>query len=55
MLLLSVAIVALSVTNVGQSIMFVMTPHLLATSSLMPFVGFLLGYILSSLFRLNGR
>lgn len=55
MLLLSVAIVALSVINVGKSIMFVMTPHLLATSSLMPFIGFLLGYILSSLFRLNGR
>ncbi|XP_045864062.1 sodium/bile acid cotransporter isoform X2 [Meles meles] len=55
MLLLSVAIIALSVINVGKSIMFVMTPHLLATSSLMPFVGFLLGYILSTLFRLNGQ
>ncbi|XP_019688766.1 sodium/bile acid cotransporter isoform X2 [Felis catus] len=55
MLLLSVAIIALSVINVGKSIMFVMTPHLLATSSLMPFIGFLLGYILSALFRLNGR
>lgn len=55
MLLLSVAITVLSVINVGKSIMFVMTPHLLATSSLMPFIGFLLGYILSALFRLNGR
>ncbi|XP_058595457.1 hepatic sodium/bile acid cotransporter isoform X2 [Neofelis nebulosa] len=55
MLLLSVAIIALSVINVGKSIMFVMTPHLLATSSLMPFIGFLLGYILSALFRLNGQ
>lgn len=55
MLLLSVAIIALSVINVGKSIMFVMTPHLLATSSLMPFTGFLLGYVLSALFRLNGR
>ncbi|XP_059229463.1 hepatic sodium/bile acid cotransporter [Mustela nigripes] len=55
MLLLSVAIIALSVINVGKSIMFVMTPHLLATSSLMPFVGFLLGYVLSTLLRLNGR
>ncbi|VFV30769.1 sodium bile acid cotransporter-like [Lynx pardinus] len=55
MLLLSLAIIALSVINVGKSIMFVMTPHLLATSSLMPFIGFLLGYILSALFRLKGR
>ncbi|ELV09426.1 sodium/bile acid cotransporter [Tupaia chinensis] len=54
-LLLSVAITVLSVINVGKSIMFVMTPHLLATSSLMPFIGFLLGYILSTLFRLNAQ
>ncbi|EDL81407.1 solute carrier family 10 (sodium/bile acid cotransporter family), member 1, isoform CRA_a [Rattus norvegicus] len=51
--LLSVAVTALSVINVGNSIMFVMTPHLLATSSLMPFSGFLMGYILSALFQLN--
>ncbi|XP_032763943.1 sodium/bile acid cotransporter [Rattus rattus] len=51
--LLSVAVTALSVINVGNSIIFVMTPHLLATSSLMPFSGFLMGYILSALFRLN--
>ncbi|EDL02697.1 solute carrier family 10 (sodium/bile acid cotransporter family), member 1, isoform CRA_c [Mus musculus] len=50
---LSVAVTVLSVINVGNSIMFVMTPHLLATSSLMPFTGFLMGYILSALFRLN--
>ncbi|XP_051004443.1 hepatic sodium/bile acid cotransporter [Acomys russatus] len=54
-LLLSVAVIALSVINVGNSIMFVMTPHLLATSSLMPFTGFLLGYILSALFQLKPR
>ncbi|XP_003797406.1 sodium/bile acid cotransporter [Otolemur garnettii] len=54
-LLLSVAIIALSAINVGKSIMVAMTPLLLATSSLMPFIGFLLGYILSALFRLNGR
>ncbi|XP_059954014.1 hepatic sodium/bile acid cotransporter [Mesoplodon densirostris] len=55
LLLCSVAVVVLSVLNVGKSILFVMTPHLLATSSLMPFIGFLLGYILSALFRLNRR
>uniref|UniRef100_A0A671E574 Hepatic sodium/bile acid cotransporter n=1 Tax=Rhinolophus ferrumequinum TaxID=59479 RepID=A0A671E574_RHIFE len=53
-LLLSVAVIALSAINVGKSIMFVMTLRLWATSSLMPFIGFLLGYILS-LFRLNGQ
>nr|QES69806.1 sodium taurocholate co-transporting polypeptide [Talpa europaea] len=54
-LMFSVAIIALSVINVGNSIIFITTPHLLATSSLMPFTGFLLGYLLSALFRLNGR
>ncbi|XP_036983100.2 hepatic sodium/bile acid cotransporter [Artibeus jamaicensis] len=54
MLLLSGAIVVLSTINVGKSIMYVMTPHLWATSSLMPFIGFLMGYLLSVLFRLNG-
>ncbi|KAG8511712.1 Sodium/bile acid cotransporter [Galemys pyrenaicus] len=54
-LLLSVAVIALSAINVGRSILFIFTPHLMATSSLMPFVGFLLGYVLSALFRLDGR
>uniref|UniRef100_A0A8C3WK11 Hepatic sodium/bile acid cotransporter n=1 Tax=Catagonus wagneri TaxID=51154 RepID=A0A8C3WK11_9CETA len=55
LLLCAVAVTVLSVLNVGKSILFVMTPHLLATSSLMPFTGFLLGYLLSALFCLNGR
>ncbi|XP_004699071.2 sodium/bile acid cotransporter [Echinops telfairi] len=55
MLLLTVVISVLSAINVGKSIMFIMTPHLLATSSLMPFIGFLMGYVLSALFRLNGQ
>ncbi|KAL2789760.1 sodium/bile acid cotransporter [Daubentonia madagascariensis] len=54
-LLFSVAVIALSAINVGNSIMFAMTPPLLATSSLMPLIGFLMGYLLSALFRLNGR
>nr|XP_012636625.1 sodium/bile acid cotransporter [Microcebus murinus] len=49
------AIVTLSAINVGKSIMFAMTPTLLATSFLMPLIGFLLGYLLSALFCLNGR
>ncbi|XP_011856290.1 PREDICTED: sodium/bile acid cotransporter [Mandrillus leucophaeus] len=54
-LLCSVAVTVLSAINVGKSIMFAMTPLLIATSSLMPFIGFLLGYVLSALFCLNGR
>ncbi|KAM6202001.1 hepatic sodium/bile acid cotransporter [Rhynchocyon petersi] len=55
MLLLTVVVAVLSAINVGKSILFVMTPHLLATSSLMPLIGFLLGYLLSALFHLNGQ
>ncbi|XP_006186486.1 sodium/bile acid cotransporter [Camelus ferus] len=54
-LLCSVAVAVLSGLNVGKSILFVMEPHLLATSALLPFIGFLLGYILSILSCLNGR
>ncbi|KAM4853463.1 hepatic sodium/bile acid cotransporter [Thomomys bottae] len=54
-LLLSVAVTVLSVINVGNSIMYVMTPRLLYTSSLMPFIGFLMGYLLSVLFCLDAR
>ncbi|KAL6039959.1 hypothetical protein STEG23_016905 [Scotinomys teguina] len=53
--LLSVAVTVLSVINVGNSIVFAMTPPLLATSSLMPLSGFLLGWVLSAVFRLNPR
>nr|XP_042126172.1 sodium/bile acid cotransporter-like [Peromyscus maniculatus bairdii] len=52
---LSVAVTVLSVINVGNSIVFAMTPPLLATSSLMPLSGFLLGYVLSAVFQLNPR
>uniref|UniRef100_A0A8D1WUC8 Hepatic sodium/bile acid cotransporter n=1 Tax=Sus scrofa TaxID=9823 RepID=A0A8D1WUC8_PIG len=55
LILCAIAVTVLSVLNVGKSILFVMTPHLVATSSLMPFTGFLLGYLLSALFRLNAR
>ncbi|XP_021058223.1 sodium/bile acid cotransporter [Mus pahari] len=50
---LCVAVTVLSVINVGNSIRFVMIPRLLATSSLMPLAGFLMGYILSALFQLS--
>lgn len=54
-ILLSVVVIVLSVINVGSSILFIMTPQFVAISSIMPFTGFLLGYILSALFRLNER
>ncbi|XP_074092126.1 hepatic sodium/bile acid cotransporter [Macrotis lagotis] len=55
MLISSVAIAILTAINVGRSIMLIMTFHLVATSALMPFIGFTLGYILSFILRLNGR
>ncbi|XP_069887337.1 hepatic sodium/bile acid cotransporter [Dipodomys merriami] len=50
-----VAVTALSVISVGNSILFAMTPPLLTTSSLMPFIGFLMGYLLSALFCVDER
>lgn len=55
LLLSSVAIIVLSVANVGSSITVVFSPSLLGSSALMPFIGFLLGYILSAVFKLNDR
>ncbi|XP_074146593.1 hepatic sodium/bile acid cotransporter [Sminthopsis crassicaudata] len=55
MLISSVVIAVLSAINVGQTIMYIMTFHLIATSALMPFIGFTLGYILSAILRLNER
>ncbi|KAM6134183.1 hepatic sodium/bile acid cotransporter [Phoenicopterus ruber ruber] len=55
LLLSSAAIIVLSVANVGSSIMDVFSPSLLGSSALMPFIGFLLGYVLSAVFKLNDR
>lgn len=55
LLLSSAAIIALSVANVGSSITVVFSPCLLGSSALMPFIGFLLGYVLSAVFKLNDR
>ncbi|XP_064920487.1 hepatic sodium/bile acid cotransporter [Columba livia] len=55
LLLSSAAIIALSVANVGSSIMVVFSPFLLGSSALMPFIGFFLGYVLSAVFKLNDR
>ncbi|XP_059675543.1 hepatic sodium/bile acid cotransporter [Gavia stellata] len=55
LLLSSAAIIALSVASVGSSITAVFSPTLLGSSALMPFIGFLLGYLLSAVFKLNDR
>ncbi|XP_035277616.1 sodium/bile acid cotransporter-like isoform X3 [Anguilla anguilla] len=39
----------------GDILLRILTPRLLATASLMPLSGFLFGYLLSSIFRLNGK
>ncbi|XP_076852744.1 hepatic sodium/bile acid cotransporter-like [Brachyhypopomus gauderio] len=39
--------------TVGEAIRTVTTPQLLITAALMPLLGYILGYVLSSLFKLN--
>ncbi|NXT27964.1 NTCP protein, partial [Syrrhaptes paradoxus] len=53
LLLSSAPIIALSVASVGSGIMVIFSPSLLGSSALMPFIGFLLGYVLSAVFKLN--
>ncbi|NXN64458.1 NTCP protein, partial [Himantopus himantopus] len=55
LLLSSAAIIVLSVASVGSGITVVFSPSLLGSSALMPFIGFLLGYVLSAVFKLNDR
>ncbi|XP_049681964.1 hepatic sodium/bile acid cotransporter [Accipiter gentilis] len=55
LLLSSAAIIILAVANVGSGIVVILSPSLLGSSALMPFVGFLLGYVLSAVFKLNDR
>ncbi|NXB09739.1 NTCP protein, partial [Cnemophilus loriae] len=53
MLLLSSAVIVLSVANMGSCIMVVFSPSLLGSSALMPLTGFLLGYAVSAAFKLD--
>ncbi|NWV01778.1 NTCP protein, partial [Upupa epops] len=55
LLLSSTAIIVLSVASMGSDIMVVFSPSLLGSSALMPLTGFLLGYVLSAVFKLNDR
>ncbi|KAM6991846.1 hepatic sodium/bile acid cotransporter [Tautogolabrus adspersus] len=56
LLLLAVVVVCTLVTvGVGGSILNVLAPRLMAVGSLMPFIGYSFGYIISSLFRLTHK
>ncbi|XP_066498681.1 hepatic sodium/bile acid cotransporter-like [Hoplias malabaricus] len=55
LLIASVAIGVLSSIAIGGTVWLVLSPQLMAVASLMPFIGYLLGYILSSLFRQNDQ
>ncbi|XP_068564309.1 hepatic sodium/bile acid cotransporter-like [Cebidichthys violaceus] len=46
-------VIILSILAVGSSILTVLSPSLMASSALMPFIGYSFGYIISCLFRLN--
>lgn len=39
--------------DVGEAILGVLSPTLMAIAALMPFIGYSFGYIISSLFRLS--
>ncbi|XP_039981763.1 sodium/bile acid cotransporter [Xiphias gladius] len=53
MMLAVVAIGVIASIAIGGSILTVLSPPLMAIGALMPFIGYTLGYIVSSLFRLN--
>ncbi|KAM6131448.1 LOW QUALITY PROTEIN: hepatic sodium/bile acid cotransporter [Pterocles gutturalis] len=55
LLLSSAAIIALSVDSVGSGIMVIFSSSLLGSFALMPFIGFLLGYVLSAVFKPNDQ
>lgn len=39
--------------DVGEDVLGVLSPTLMAIAALMPFIGYAFGYIISSLFRLS--
>ncbi|XP_023701040.1 hepatic sodium/bile acid cotransporter-like [Paramormyrops kingsleyae] len=54
-LLVSAVIIAILIgMTIGSEIMLIMTPPLIATASLMPLTGYVLGYLLSTAFRFSG-
>ncbi|XP_042311096.1 sodium/bile acid cotransporter isoform X2 [Sceloporus undulatus] len=56
LLLMAIPMIVLMVVSLGSSILLViLSPRLVGTSVLMPFLGFFLGYILSSFFKFNNK
>ncbi|XP_063049407.1 hepatic sodium/bile acid cotransporter-like [Engraulis encrasicolus] len=55
LLVSAVAIGVMSGVTIGTSVWVVLSPRLMAAASLMPFTGYTLGFILSTLCRLNGQ
>ncbi|XP_036449694.1 sodium/bile acid cotransporter-like [Colossoma macropomum] len=55
LLIASVAIGVMSGVALGGMVWLVLSPQLMAVASLMPLIGYLLGYILSTLFKQNGQ
>lgn len=49
----SVAIAVVATVAIRSAILAVMSPPLLATGAIMPFIGFTFGYIISSIVRLS--
>ncbi|XP_057679347.1 hepatic sodium/bile acid cotransporter [Corythoichthys intestinalis] len=48
-----VVITIMAILAIGSSILAVMSPPLLATGAVMPFIGFTFGYVISAIFRLS--
>ncbi|CAB1330860.1 unnamed protein product [Coregonus sp. 'balchen'] len=53
LLIASVAIGVMSGITIGGTVWVVLSPQLLAAASLMPLTGYLLGYIMSTIFKVN--
>ncbi|XP_054627876.1 hepatic sodium/bile acid cotransporter-like [Dunckerocampus dactyliophorus] len=51
--LAAVGVIILSAIVIGRNIMMVMSPPLVGSAALMPFIGYAFGYIISSIFRLS--
>ncbi|XP_030643151.1 sodium/bile acid cotransporter-like [Chanos chanos] len=55
LLIASVAIGVMSGITIGGTVWVVLSPQLIGVACLMPLIGYLLGYILSTIFRQNGQ
>ncbi|KAG9268149.1 sodium/bile acid cotransporter-like isoform X1 [Astyanax mexicanus] len=55
LLIASAAIGVMAGITIGGTVWVVLSPKLMAVASLMPLIGYLLGYILSTVFKQNGQ